>query len=69
MKIKFIEKQLDVQNESTRYWFYVDGAEFAVVEGNSGTAIINQAGDDVYNRSLEAKLRANLVLTDGMRAE
>ena len=32
MKIEFIEKEQDWQNEATRYWFKVDGEVFGIVD-------------------------------------
>ena len=69
--IKFIEKEQDWQNEATRYWFSVDGEEYAVVESGPSalSTIIDKDGDDVYDRALEGELKAVLVVTDEMRAE
>jgi len=70
MKIEYIEKEQDWANEATRYWFRVDGEEYAVVESGAGPdTIIDKDGDDVYNRDLEAALRAALIVTDEMRGE
>ena len=67
--VQFIEKEQDWQNEATRYWFEVDGEEYAAVESGGQTTIINKDGDDVYDRDLEAQLKSLLVVTDEMRAE
>jgi len=67
MSIKFIEKEQDLQNEATRYWFSVDGEEYAVVESGACSIIIDKSGDDVYDRALEAELKHRLVVTDEMR--
>lgn len=69
MEIKFIEKEHDWQSEANRYWFEVDGEEYAVAESGGQTAILNKDGDDVYDRDLEAQLKSLLVVTDAMRAE
>lgn len=69
MNIKFIEKEQDWQNEATRYWFEVDGEEYAAVESRGKTTIIDKNGDDVYDRALEAQLKSRLVVTDEMREE
>ena len=67
MKIQFFEKEQDWQNEETRYWFDVDGEQYAVVESGSGSSIIDGDGDEVYDRDLEAKLESLLIVTDEMR--
>ena len=69
MKIKFIEKEQDWQDGATRYWFQVDGEEYAAVESGGRTTIINKYGDDVYDRAMEAQLKSLPVVTDEMRAE
>jgi hypothetical protein len=68
-KATLIEREQDRQNDATRYWFDVDGEQYAVVESGTEASIINERGDDVYDRDLEAKLRALLIVTDEMRAE
>lgn len=68
-KATFIEKEQDQKNDSIRYWFSVDGEEYAVVESGPQSSIIGKDGDDVYDRALETKLRAILIVTDEMRAE
>lgn len=69
MKIKFIEKEQDWHNEATRYWFEVDGEEYAVVESGGQATILDKRGDDMYDRALEARLKSLLFVTDEMRAE
>tara|TARA_Y100000782_G_scaffold108494_1_gene132214 strand:+ start:36733 stop:37098 length:366 start_codon:yes stop_codon:yes gene_type:complete len=66
---KYIEKEQDWQNEATRYWFEVDGEEYAVVESGGQSSIIGKNGDDVYDRALESSLKSRLIVTDEMRAE
>ncbi|MGB1893894.1 MAG: hypothetical protein ACPHSD_19645 [Candidatus Latescibacterota bacterium] len=34
MKIKFIDKEQDWANETTRYWFNVDGDEYCIADQN-----------------------------------
>lgn len=69
MNIQFIEKEQDWQNEATRYWFNVDGEEYAVVESGGSVSICNAVADDVTDRDFEAVLKANLIVTDEMREE
>jgi len=68
-KFTFIEKEQDWANEATRYWFDVNGDEYAVVESGGQSTIINKDGDDVYDRAIEAELKAALIVTEEMRAE
>jgi hypothetical protein len=65
---KFLEKEQVWQNEQTRYWFDVDGETFAIVECGSDVSVIGHDGDDIYDRSLAAKLMATLIVTEEMRA-
>jgi hypothetical protein len=67
--IKFIEKEQDWGNESTRYWFNFEGDEYAVVESGGQSKIINEDGDEVYDRAFDAELKACLMVTDEMRAQ
>jgi len=66
--IKFIEKEQDWANFATRYWFDVNGEEYAVVESCGRQTIVCEGGDHVYNRALEAELKSILIVTDKMRA-
>jgi hypothetical protein len=66
--IKFIEREQDLQNEAIRYWFDVDGDEFAVVESGPESIIIGRDGNELLDREREAVLRRLLVVTDEMRA-
>jgi len=65
--IKFIEKEQDWANDATRYWFDVNGEEYAVVESGGRQTIVCEGGDHVYNATLEAQLKAVLIVTDDMR--
>lgn len=67
MSIKFIGKEQNHQNEAVRYWFEVDGEEYAVVEIRGIAIIIEKRGDDVYDRALDASLKSRLIITDEMR--
>lgn len=70
MIAKFIEKEQDWQNEATRYWFELDGQEYAVVESGPSVTVIDKDGcdintDDAHN----SHLKTALIVTDDMRAQ
>lgn len=66
--IKFIEREQDLQNEAIRYWFDVDGDEFAVVESGQESIIIGRDGNELLDREREVVLRRLLAVSDDMRA-
>lgn len=64
----FIEKEQVWQDEATRYWFDVDGENYAVVESGGMRTIIDKDGYPL-TRSQEAdQIDRVLVVTDEMRA-
>ena len=65
--VEFIEREQIWQDETTRYWFRVDGENYAVAESGPETSILGQDGDEILDRVLEAHLRQLLVVTDEMR--
>lgn len=66
-QVEFIEKEQDWQNEATRYWFLVDGEEYAVVESGSEVTIIDEDGREL-SPERTARLRPVLIVTDEIRA-
>lgn len=65
---KFIEKEQDRQSEATRYWFEIDGDEFAVVESGGMRAIIDKDGWPLERSADADRIDRLLVVTDEMRA-
>ena len=66
--IEFIEREQDWQNETTRYWFRLDGSEYCVAESGPTSDILDADGKEIADRAIESKLRAMLLVTDEMRA-
>ncbi len=44
MNIEFIEKEQDWQNETTRYWFSVDGESYCIADTNGETTLLDSEG-------------------------
>ena len=42
MKIKFIEKDQNWQEQQTTYWFEVDGAEYAIADQNGELSLLDK---------------------------
>ena len=66
--IIFIEKEQDWQNETTRYWFSVNGVEFCVAECGPASDILDRNGKPLLEGERKAQLRRQFVVTDSMRA-
>lgn len=44
MKIEFIEKEQDWQNETTRYWFIVDRVKYCIADQNGDLSLLDSCG-------------------------
>lgn len=44
MKIEFIEKDQDWQNETTRYWFSVNNENYCIADQNGETSLLDSEG-------------------------
>ncbi len=44
MKIKFIDKEQDWANETTRYWFDVDGEDYCIADQNGDLTLLDCDG-------------------------
>lgn len=66
--VKFIEKELIPQSETTRYWFAVDGTEFAVSEG-AEIEILDRNGVTLPESADKERLKRLLIVTDEMRGD
>jgi len=64
MKIQFIDKEQDWENETTRYWFNVDGDDYCIADQNGeftlldsdGCPTLNSQADQYLFKALMAKL-------------
>ncbi len=44
MQITFLSKEQDWENETTRYWFTVDGTEFCISDTNGYLSLLDSEG-------------------------
>lgn len=49
MKIEFINKEQDYQNDQTRYWFDVDGVEYCIQDEIGGLSLLDHTGNEVLD--------------------
>lgn len=60
----------DWQDESTVYWFDLDGERYGIVEQGPETFPVDADGCRIdYNETLAARVRGECVVTDEMRAD
>lgn len=56
MAIKFTEKNQDWENETTEYWFDVDGVSYCLADNNGDLSLLDSGRHNVNNDSLLATL-------------
>lgn len=69
MTAKFIEAEQVWQDEQTRYWFELDGAEYCVAESGPTVAYLRADGNELANQAEIERVRRECVVTAAMRAE
>lgn len=69
MTAKFIAAEQIWQDEQTRYWFELDGAEYCVAESGPTVTYLRGDGDEINNAADRERVRRECVVTDAMRAQ
>ena len=61
MKIKFIDKEQDRANETTRYWFDVDGDDYCIADQNGDLTLLDCDGCPIHSEDnqLQPTARGN----------
>lgn len=49
MAIEFIDKEQDWANETTRYWFNVDGDEYCIADKNGDLTLLDCDGCPIHS--------------------
>lgn len=67
MNVRLIEIQHDWTDGETRYWFDVDGVEYAIEDIAGNQTLVDVCGDDVLDHNLESKLKELVdIITDAL---
>lgn len=66
--VEFLLVEQSWMNHETRYWFDVDGQQYAVVENEGSSRIVDSEGFPVNERE-EHRLASLLIVTDFLRAQ
>lgn len=69
MKTTFISADQNWQDESTTYWFDMDGELYGVVEGGNAGIVDSDGMPIDYNDALRSRVERNCIVTDEIRAE
>jgi hypothetical protein len=51
MKIQFIDKEQDWANETTRYWFDVDGNDYCIADKNGDLILLDGDGCAIHTEA------------------
>jgi len=56
IEIKFIDREQDWANETTRYWFDVDGDEYCIADQNGDFTLLDSDGCPTLNSQADQYL-------------
>lgn len=69
MQTKFIEKEIDAQNETITFWFQIGPLEYGIRESDAGVTVIAECGREIEDPVVQEQVRNLCPITDEMRAE
>ena len=59
--INFIEKDQDWANETTRYWFDVDGTNYCIADQNGDLTLLDDEGFPIEEQNDHNRIKAALI--------